>query len=268
MQDKNRKEKGNDAIEDIKSSIVNLTNVAKTVQSLSGRFALLDEFFKSLNSVGSQLQSGLYKIEKAVEKLENAKETTRLGEFWTTTHPEKLEGIMKPTRTLESVKDETKNRVGYHHLSYLNEMEHYNVRIDGIENIHWLTFNFLYHVAWHGGYVYGGIVRDFLVPVLVYGFSPEDVTFKDIDIWFSNNAEVEQFVDSLNEGAFSCKLSPYSYDIEEYGCGQSFKREKYNFSIDGVQLFYIDIMLSDDLPVNDFNVNLLMFKAKVQDFTS
>ena len=38
-------EKENNAIEEMKTSIANLSNVAKTMQSLSGRFSLIEEFF-------------------------------------------------------------------------------------------------------------------------------------------------------------------------------------------------------------------------------
>ena len=84
----------------------------------------------------------------------------------------------------------------------------------------------LYFTSKYNGYVYGDLVRDFLVPLIIYGQNINNSDFKDIDI---------------------CKCPA-------------------NFCYNYVPLFMIDVMSFHQLSVNDFLVNLLIFGSRDQDF--
>jgi hypothetical protein len=114
------------------------------------------------------------------------------------------------------------------------------------------------------------LVRDFLVPLLIYGKEVNDLDFKDIDIWFAKSEDADQLIESLKSDQGMVKLIPQPSNdiapIDDYGCGQLFTRKKFYFCLVNQPLFMVDIMVAEQIPVNDFSVNLLMFKPKQRNF--
>jgi len=96
------------------------------------------------------------------------------------------------------------------------------------------------------GKLYGGIVRSFFL-------RGEDTN--DIDIWFTDNDEMYNFMIELEkcwEGYFvESKLDSekYPFDKKTYIITSPLTGLKYN----------LDLVLSDNFPVDDFDVNYLMF---------
>ncbi len=99
-----------------------------------------------------------------------------------------------------------------------------------------------------GGKVFGGYVRDVVVPRMI---DPQcQVKFSDVDIWFVNKSDAIAFVVAMGQ------------DLREPPFGSSggnglyqFDRTKYNLYCGNVCVAYIDVVVSDVLPVNDFDIN-------------
>lgn len=254
--------KTNDVIEDLKSSITNLIDLAKSLQSLSGRLSLIGDECKNINNMSKQFQSNLYKMQKSINVIELQRIDDTDSNFWCSIHPKVFKQLLEvPNQRLN--KHWSFERVGATFKKYLSDSQHDFNPYD-------VLFNFLFYISRCNGYVYGGFVRDFLVPVLIYGQNVVSVDFKDIDIWFSNQSQADDFVNSFNQKQKLVQLIEL-YDSpgrEEYGCGGSFTRKKLNFCFEHKPLFLVDVMVARQLPVNDFSVNLLMFKAKDPNFTN
>lgn len=114
----------------------------------------------------------------------------------------------------------------------------------------------------YNGEVYGGFVRDVIVPRIN---DPNcDALFKDIDIWFHNEkcslgfTEVLQYIFKIEKVSFLDRDVDYSKTSNDL----KFSRRQYRiYSQNGDKfLFHIDVITSDKLPVNDFNVNTITYK--------
>ena len=114
------------------------------------------------------------------------------------------------------------------------------------------VFNFLTCVSKYNGYVYGSIVYDFLVPVLVYGQDINEMSFTTICVWFQNKNDSDNFIGILNQGILKLLKGSDENSYEFY-----FKDNK---------TFPVQINISPKLPVDDLSINLLLFKAKQLDF--
>jgi hypothetical protein len=259
----------NDAIEELKSSITNLTDIAKTLQSLSGRLSrrlsLIGDECRNINSVSKQLQSNLPKMQKSLELIENQKKSDSDDSFWLYKQPISVEYLSTVHRNWSPERFEQTFKK---HLLRLDRVASTHCNIADVD-VYQVLFNFLFHISKYNGHVYGGLVRDFLVPLIIYGQNINDLDFKDIDIWFPNQSVADAFILSLNRERFP-KLIPDAHNqalpLEEYGCGQPFTRKKFYFCFNHVSLFMVDVVIAQQLPVNDFSVNLLMFQAKDQNF--
>jgi hypothetical protein len=106
-----------------------------------------------------------------------------------------------------------------------------------------------------GGKVFGGYVRDVIVP-LNNGNTPKN--FKDVDIWFRSQGEADCFIDEMG--------SKITLGLNHYYQGNdnpySFSRVQYNLidSATNVILAWIDVIVSEKFPVNDFDVNNLTYQ--------
>ena len=248
----------NDAIDDLKSSITNLVNFSKSLQSLSGRLSLIGEECKNINGMIGQFQSNLSKMQKSLSLIEIEKANNSENGFWLKSCPKHFNPLLEKSTILSPPRrDEATFR------KYLSRI---NIEFD----VHNILFNLLGHIAKYNGYVYGGFVRDFLVPGLVYGENLSSLDFKDIDIWFSDQSQADNFIQSFNQQnsakLIDNKSRANQKPVEEYGCGHPFTRHKFYFSFDKIPLFMVDVVVAKQLPVNDFSVNLLIFKAKNLDF--
>ena len=99
-----------------------------------------------------------------------------------------------------------------------------------------------------GGKVFGGYIRDVVVPRMT---DPQcQVKFSDVDIWFINKSDANTFVAAMGQ------------DLREPPFGSSdgnglyqFDRTKYNLYCGNLCVAYIDVVVSEVLPVNDFDIN-------------
>ncbi len=251
--------KTNKAIEDLKSSMTNLTDIVKTLQSLSGRLSSIGDECKNIGNVSKQLQSQVSKMEKSLCVVETKFHDSNPNLSWYQYKQISFfEPLLKPTVN-RHWSFERRDKTFKKHLL--------NIGFEAFYDLNYL-YNFLYHVSKYNGYVYGGLVRDFIVPIFVYGTNSDNLDFKDIDIWFSNQSDSDDFIESLNKGIAHLSAQEMdTYDVlEGYGAGQKFTRRKFHYSFNNLPLFMVDIMVSEQLPVNDFSVNLLLFRAKNQDF--
>lgn len=105
----------------------------------------------------------------------------------------------------------------------------------------------------YNGKCFGGFVRDVIVP---RENNPNgDYIFNDVDIWFTNEEDVNKFVEKVP------KLKPFTHNFENkptesYG----FLRKKYCFNLYKEPICFFDLVISPTLPVDDFNVNKLYVK--------
>lgn len=105
------------------------------------------------------------------------------------------------------------------------------------------------------GEVFGGYVRNVIVPRKV---DPKcDVYFDDVNIWFQNFETAEyfksyffqQFYIERNK-CYDSKKFEYPFEKEQFAIFEDAENLKF--------LFHVDIVISETLPVNDFDVNCLL----------
>lgn len=101
----------------------------------------------------------------------------------------------------------------------------------------------------HRGRVFGGFVRDVIVPRIADPIC--GVRFKDIDIWFTTQDDADNFVKQMGQAFI--EISAIS-DNAQY---KLFNRKHYHMFDHDTCLGWFDIIVSDTVPVNDFNINKL-----------
>ena len=121
----------------------------------------------------------------------------------------------------------------------------------------------------HDGKVYGGFVRDVIVPRIN---DPNcDVSFKDVDIWFKDKIAENYFVRKLYKFfkiEREIESSPWNTELDYSNNekGINFFRSQYRIYTKDKFLFHIDLITSAKLPVNDFYVNTLTYKHTEKGF--
>jgi len=99
----------------------------------------------------------------------------------------------------------------------------------------------------YGGRVFGGYVRDVIIPRY---YDPKcDVSFKDVDIWFDDEKKAGLFVKDMDKFFTiiqSCEKSIYP-----------FGRILIAYTIYGTFITPIDIIICETIPIDDFDVNQL-----------
>ena len=118
----------------------------------------------------------------------------------------------------------------------------------------------------HDGQVYGGFVRDVIIPRIS---DPNcNVSFKDVDIWFRDCVASAHFICQLvknfkieNDSEFDKEL-----DYSTNGIYNKFFRSQYRIYFQNKFLFNIDVMISIKLPVNDFFINTATYKHTEKGF--
>lgn len=113
----------------------------------------------------------------------------------------------------------------------------------------------------YGGRVFGGFVRNILIPKT---FNQYIYGYKDVDIWFQTNDAAEAFVVEMGVKLIKLDENPNHKSDISY----PFTRQQYILKgtrdficmddnvVDGI---IIDVIVSENLPVNDFNVNQLTY---------
>lgn len=101
--------------------------------------------------------------------------------------------------------------------------------------------------------VYGGIVRDFLL---------RDEDTNDIDVWLKSEEDIAKWLEALPKKWIH---KPNVYDT--YDNSVTFNKENYPFRVERIHLttprkYFVDLVISPELPVNDFNVNRMVFNGK------
>jgi len=103
-------------------------------------------------------------------------------------------------------------------------------------------------VSKYDGYLYGGIVRSFLL-------RKEDT--KDIDIWFTDKSKMSNFIKVLENKYSGFNFEPdKSKSTEDYRITYAITNQDSGFH------YMLDLVLSDQYPVNDYDVNCLAFNGK------
>lgn len=101
------------------------------------------------------------------------------------------------------------------------------------------------------GKVFGGYVRNVIVPRLYD--KEKQVSFKDVDIYFSKLEDAENFVRHMGEEFKEQKfLSSEQLKYHYY-------RRQYHLIKHGVCIAWFDVIVAPKIPVNDFNVNTLTY---------
>jgi len=133
------------------------------------------------------------------------------------------------------------------------------------EDIFALVLSLISGADKYEGYAYGGIIRDFILPLVFNNVHILDIDFKDVDIWFKSNENMLKFVEYVNNIPLVKLVQPnYYFAIEYHG----FNRAIYNVEFDGVPLFYLDLNVSPRYPVDDFSSNLIYLVPKSSLFES
>ena len=98
------------------------------------------------------------------------------------------------------------------------------------------------------GRVFGGYVRDVIVP-LSNNLPDPVIKFKDVDIWFPTQGCLDRFVAAMgNDLAMYKDLTCYP-----------FPAGKYKLCKDNKFVTYVDLVIQDQIPVDDFHVNKLSY---------
>ena len=116
----------------------------------------------------------------------------------------------------------------------------------------------------YGGRVFGGYVRNVLIPHF-YGLKSPG--FKDVDLWFTSSSEALKFVlDMGNKLIYRNNTDQYNNQkgkvVYPFGRSQFMLVDEHNNEV-----VIIDVITSDTLPVNDLNVNQLTYNT-VQSYRS
>ncbi len=109
----------------------------------------------------------------------------------------------------------------------------------------------------HNGCVFGGYVRDVVLPIYLNksDVKIEDLKFKDIDLWFKNDEDATAFITAMGS---MLRPNPI-YNITDSSIEYPFIRKQYHVITGETILFWIDIIISETLPVNDFEINTVRF---------
>ena len=105
----------------------------------------------------------------------------------------------------------------------------------------------------HDGEIFGGYVRDVIVPRMK---NPScKVYFKDVDIWFTDKYQACLFVTEMNK-KYDFRHHPLITINDEH---YPFSRQQYHLYDDGKCSAWFDIIVSKEFPVDDFDVNFLSY---------
>ena len=122
----------------------------------------------------------------------------------------------------------------------------------------------------NGGKAFGSFVRDIIIPRMENPLC--DVSFNSVSIWFRRKDQVRRFISRMQQTipklGLSCTFEEVSPDISQaiiqrYGLMGTI----YNLCVHGTSIAWFDIVINDDFPVTDFNVNCLTYSCKEDNST-
>ena len=103
----------------------------------------------------------------------------------------------------------------------------------------------------HGGKVFGGFVRDIVIPSETDPHA--EVSLKDIDIWFKTDDLADAFRAEMGD-----RFSESSANLSGESMGE-FSRYCLYLRKCGTNLIAIDVIVANRLPVSDFDVNTVNY---------
>jgi hypothetical protein len=112
--------------------------------------------------------------------------------------------------------------------------------------------------AKYGGLVFGGYVRDVIIPLKKLGRPLKNLDFKDMDFWFKNDTNAKAFVKEAG-------LTPGTHETHENPTGSypvCRNQHFYNYKGASNAFIIIDVMVTDFYPVCDFSVNLVSWNGE------
>lgn len=104
------------------------------------------------------------------------------------------------------------------------------------------------------GKVFGGYVRDIILGNKINPIIGED--FKDIDIWFISQEHADYFIDSLKTNYI---VKSTGFDVEPGTVDYTFARKQYAIQLTESYDLWIDVVVSEIFPVDDFDVNCFVY---------
>lgn len=110
----------------------------------------------------------------------------------------------------------------------------------------------------NNGKVFGGFVRDVIHP-LSRGIELKTLNFKDIDIWFTTDSDAAKFVEEMGVRLVQ-NTRTKEFDITRKGF-YKFGCTHYHIYQDDVCIAWMDIVISTEVPVDDFDVNTLCYNG-------
>jgi hypothetical protein len=228
-----------DPMEETKSSVDTISNLSKQLQALSGKLSEISKDLNNVKLIASSLQ--------------------------------KHSDICSKNLPLLSSKHDSEIVKTAGCFNHNESREQYHSQYDR-NQIFKMVKTILKFVRSCNGYPFGGVVRDLLVPYYRFKQDLKSLDFKDIDLWFTNEKDAQNFIQLFSDSLQGKKqhLIPsdmetyHSTDKTKYSCYPGFKRDLYllkdHVSLNNV--LYIDIIISKTLPVNDMSVNLLTMVDK------
>lgn len=103
----------------------------------------------------------------------------------------------------------------------------------------------------HGGLVFGGYVRDIIIPLTKLNRSLDRLDFKDLDFWFKSHSDAKAFIQSVG-------LTPSNHETLDKPSGRyPVCRNQHWSHYGGKRFVIVDVMITDFFPVCDFSVNLV-----------
>lgn len=110
----------------------------------------------------------------------------------------------------------------------------------------------------NNGKVFGGFVRDVIHP-LSKGVELKTLDFKDIDIWFTTDSDATSFVSEMGTRVIQNDITGL-FDFKREGF-YKFGRTHYHLYHNEVCIAWMDVVVSDEVPVDDFDVNTLCYNG-------
>lgn len=112
----------------------------------------------------------------------------------------------------------------------------------------------------YDGVAFGGYVRDVILPRSEIPNCP--VAFKDVDLWFKTRCSANRFVNHIRVKYDFIEKSEHNAEAGKNG--YTFGRTHYHLTHKrepSLKIAWFDIVVSEVFPVNDFDVNCLVYSA-------
>lgn len=98
--------------------------------------------------------------------------------------------------------------------------------------------------AQYNGVVFGGYVRDIIVPKIKLDVSLSSIDFSDMDFWFKHQVDADNFIKAAQmKSRGVTESSDKLYPIKRQNCWSFYKNRKFCL---------VDVMVSSFYPVCDF----------------